>query len=68
MGGRGEIQKVAFVLVERAGSSERYSGSVMMGDIVTESSEKEPHSGGGLTALTECAAPLGDGQQKCGPH
>ena len=30
--------------------------------------EKEPHSGGGLTALTECAAPLGDGQQKCGPH
>ena len=30
--------------------------------------EKEPHSGGGLTVLTECAAPLGDGQQKCGPH
>ena len=30
--------------------------------------EKEPHSGGRLTALTECAAPLGDGQQKCGPH
>ena len=30
--------------------------------------EKEPHSGGGLTALMECAALLGDGQQKCGPH
>ena len=30
--------------------------------------EKEPHSGGGLTALTECAALLGDGQQKCRLH
>ena len=30
--------------------------------------EKEPHSGGRLTALMECAALLGDGQQKCGPH
>ena len=30
--------------------------------------EKEPHSGGRLTALMECVALLGDGQQKCGPY
>ena len=37
-------------------------------NVQLRNAEKEPHSGGGLTALMECAAPLGDGQQKCGPH
>ena len=57
------------------------AGGIQLGDIILqlsldgaqlfcdkESDEKEPHSGGGLTALMECVALLGDGQQKCRPH
>ena len=36
MAGRGGIQNIALVLLERAGSSERYSGSVTGDNIVTE--------------------------------
>ena len=40
MAGRGGIQKVALVLLERTGSSERYSGSVTGDDIVTEKQQE----------------------------